>query len=295
MKTPKLKALALFGCGAVAATTAMLAVRARAAGIPDADPLTYTGYLEDGDGAPLTGAHSIDVTFWGSVDGTDDLCSGGNDNAELTAGRFQIPLPDCAEAVKATPDVWVDVQVDGASLGRTKLGALPYALEAGRASDSTGVLEARLAALEARVGTRSGVRVTMGATQSVPENTTTKVNFNTETGDVNDEFDPATATFKPKAAGLYLLTCSIRYEPTVGGPGTNGWWSVAVQVAGTTVAQDGGYGDGWTAFRNATTAINLSAGQAVTCNANHQVSGGVNKWVDSGGSRFEITRLDSVD
>jgi hypothetical protein len=55
----------------------------------------------------------------------------------LDSGRFSVALPDtCATAVKASPDAWAEVLVDGASLGRTKIGAVPYALEAGHATNA---------------------------------------------------------------------------------------------------------------------------------------------------------------
>ena len=102
VKNIPFKILVPVGLGVVISAILFVAVRARAAGIPDADVLTYTGYLEDGDGAPLSGSYSIDVTFWSSVDGgNDDLCTGGDDNAQLQSGRFQIALPDCVDIVKA--------------------------------------------------------------------------------------------------------------------------------------------------------------------------------------------------
>lgn len=117
------------------ASATLFVVRARAAGIPDAEVLTYTGYLEDGNGAPLIGDHSIAVRFWEADTGGDAICSAELATAELVSGRFQVPLPaTCAEAVQANPNLFVDVAVDGASLGRTKLGAVPYALEAGHAT-----------------------------------------------------------------------------------------------------------------------------------------------------------------
>lgn len=59
----------------------------------------------------------------------------------LSNGRFPIPLPDaCTVAVAASPNLWIDVAVDGESLGRTKLAAVPYAVEANRASAATGTL-----------------------------------------------------------------------------------------------------------------------------------------------------------
>jgi hypothetical protein len=156
------------GIALSASALTLLAVTARAAGVPDMSALTYTGYLESADGAPLSGAHSVEVKFWESVEAEEPLCSGGSPDTTLHAGRFQVALPDsCSDAVKASPDIWVDVSVDGAPLGRTKLGTVPYALEAGHAtladqatlavdathadaaSTADGDLEARIQALEA--------------------------------------------------------------------------------------------------------------------------------------------------
>jgi hypothetical protein len=135
MKPSFRRLLTVGGIAVGASALTLLAVRARAAGIPEADGMTYTGYLEDGEGQPLAGEHSIAVQFWESAEATDDLCTGSLDSAELQSGRFQVPLPvSCSDAVKESPDVWVSVSVDGASLGRTKLGTVPYALEAGRAT-----------------------------------------------------------------------------------------------------------------------------------------------------------------
>src|SRR5690606_3243713 len=46
-------------------------------------------------------------------------------------GRFQIPLDEsCTTAVGESADAWLQVIVDGESLGRAKINAVPYALEA---------------------------------------------------------------------------------------------------------------------------------------------------------------------
>jgi hypothetical protein len=77
---------------------------------------------------------------------TEELAPG----TEVTNGRFRIALEDdCVDDVHADPDRWVEVEVEGVVLGRTKAAAVPYALEADRAVDSAGVLDARLAAPEA--------------------------------------------------------------------------------------------------------------------------------------------------
>jgi hypothetical protein len=54
----------------------------------------------------------------------------------------------CVTAMKGNKDAHVEVVVDGKSLGRSRVGAVPFAVEAARASDATGALAARLAELE---------------------------------------------------------------------------------------------------------------------------------------------------
>src|SRR5262249_53374089 len=52
-------------------------------------------------------------------------------------------------------DLWAEVYVGGISLGRSKLGAVPYAVEAARASDATGALKTALNTIDS-----SGVKLT---------------------------------------------------------------------------------------------------------------------------------------
>jgi hypothetical protein len=57
-----------------------------------------------------------------------------------------VVLPDaCVTAAHAKADLWVDVSVDGASIGRTKLGAVPYAVEAEHAVSATNATKAQTA------------------------------------------------------------------------------------------------------------------------------------------------------
>jgi hypothetical protein len=146
---PQLKRFGVFGLIATAACVAtLLAVRARAAGIPDADVLTYTGYLEGADGQPLTSElSSIGLEVWDAAEAGERVCDTSVEGVAPQAGRFQLVLPaECVDAVKATPNLWVDVKVDGASLGRTKLGAVPYAIEAGHSHSADNALAAETSA-----------------------------------------------------------------------------------------------------------------------------------------------------
>lgn len=130
------RAAAVGGVMLAASAATLLAVRARAAGIPAANALTYTAYLETPDGTPMTTATQVAVAVWDAqMDGTK-VCGADAQKVLPVAGRFQLPLPDCQAAVAASPDLWLEATVDGKSLGRTKLGAVPYAVEANHAASA---------------------------------------------------------------------------------------------------------------------------------------------------------------
>jgi hypothetical protein len=123
--------------------SAFLAGRAEATGIPDSEVLRYSGTLLQADGASaLSGRHNIQVTFWDSAAKTSGrACQTDSTEQELDQGRFSVVLPpDCADAVAANPNLWVEVLVDGGSLGRSKIAAVPYAIEAAGASRAVGAL-----------------------------------------------------------------------------------------------------------------------------------------------------------
>lgn len=124
----------------VAGTAAILGTRTWAAGIPAAQTLTYSGTLSKVDGQPESGSHSILVYFWDTpVGGATPLCQTPPSATQtaVTSGHFSVALPDnCTQVIKATPDLYVEVTVDGVSVGRTKLGAVPYAVEAGHATNA---------------------------------------------------------------------------------------------------------------------------------------------------------------
>lgn len=135
-------ALAVLAAGFVAG-------RAGAAGIPAQSPLTYSGLLQDGTGAPLIGPIYIAIQLWDDATSTAPThlaCTTGDPSlTPLVNGRFSMVLPDkCSAAVSQSPSLFVDVIVgtsggNATSLGpRSKLGVVPYALEAGNASQLGG-------------------------------------------------------------------------------------------------------------------------------------------------------------
>jgi microcystin-dependent protein len=107
--------------------------KARASGIPTMNPLVYTGTLLD-NGQPDTGSHFILLKLWnGSTLACSTIPAG---NTQLVGGRFSIPLdPTCVPAIHQDPNVQIEVVVDGTSMGKTPVSAVPYAVEADTASN----------------------------------------------------------------------------------------------------------------------------------------------------------------
>ncbi len=159
------------GIGGVFAA-GLVAVRARAAGIPATGALTYSGLLQDSKGAALAGPEYMEVQFWNDPTATaagDLLCDTGTPTVTpLVNGHFSIPLPDtCTTKVGSNTAVYVDVIVgptlqDAASLGtRVKLGAVPFAVvEANHAVSATTATNATTAA---NASTLSSAAVTVEA------------------------------------------------------------------------------------------------------------------------------------
>ncbi len=122
--------------GVAASVSAYLV--AGAAGVPSTDPLVYRGVLEEG-GAPVDGMRAIELRMWNDATATaaaNLVCNviPGNPTP-IEAGRFQITLPtECVVGVRTHPSLWIEILVDSVSLGRSSIGAVPYAIEAGRSS-----------------------------------------------------------------------------------------------------------------------------------------------------------------
>ncbi|HET9931320.1 MAG TPA: hypothetical protein VFQ35_11555 [Polyangiaceae bacterium] len=126
---------------------AFLAGKSFAAGIPPTGALTYSGLLQDAGGQPLAGPQFVEVKLWNHPSAnanTNLLCDSGTPaSVQLVSGHFSLVLPDtCSTAVAANPDVYTEVFVGAsaagaASLGRSKLGAVPYAISAENSTRAT--------------------------------------------------------------------------------------------------------------------------------------------------------------
>jgi hypothetical protein len=227
MKIPKvLTAAGLMTLGAFAC----LAIKAFADGIPSPNPLYYAGTLTEG-GVLVNGTRAITVNLW--PDGTTTgmpLCTTSAPMVNVNGGRFRVSLaPACKSALNQNANAWVEVVDGSTSLGRSPVGAVPYAVEADHAVSATlaanatsavtaatangagGALATAILTIQGQLHTPSAFRATLKTTEAVPSGQTTPVAFDTVNFDLNNEYDVSTGVFTPKAAGVYLVSCELQY------------------------------------------------------------------------------------
>jgi len=144
----------IVGAGVAASAALFLAGHAFAGGPPTSSPvMTYAGVLLNADGAPLSGDQTVEIKLWNKAQpATSDspLCTSMPKVVTLdTAGRFSVPLDVCVAAVKANANTWVEVVLESngtaTSLGITKMGAVPYAIEAEHATSADSATDAAVA------------------------------------------------------------------------------------------------------------------------------------------------------
>jgi hypothetical protein len=156
------------------------ALRAFASGAPTTDVLSYAGVLEDGSG-PAGGNYNIQVFLYDAATAGNILCQTTTAPIQVIDGHFSVPLPAaCVTAVGTTADTWVDVLVEGSDTGRTKIGAVPYAVEAAHAvnadnATSAGAIGQALAAAQNSI---TSLQTAVSALQSAPKPLTTAVRAN---------------------------------------------------------------------------------------------------------------------
>lgn len=127
---------------------------ARATGIPASGALLYSGTLTDASGNPLPSPQSIGLAVYDASDGGKKVCEQSAQSVAVDAGgHFQVSMPDaCTTAVQAQPELWVEVSVAGSSLGRSKIGAVPYAVSAGDSARLQGKQAAELEVPSGMIG-----------------------------------------------------------------------------------------------------------------------------------------------
>jgi len=137
-KHPWFVRISIVALGATAAV-GWLAGRARAGGIPAANPMRFTGTVSE-QGVPVNGQRDITINLFDDATAGTLLCSTVSAQTAVVQGRFSVPLIDtCTKFIQGDnltttlnrPDSWVEVQVGAVSFGRQKVGAVPYAVTAG--------------------------------------------------------------------------------------------------------------------------------------------------------------------
>jgi hypothetical protein len=107
---------------------------ASAEGIPLQNPLAYSGQLTDVDGLPSDGNFEIEILLYDDETARDRdalLCSTLAKDVEVEGGFFSVNLhQDCLAAVTEESNTWLELRVDGERLTRSKVGAVPYAVNA---------------------------------------------------------------------------------------------------------------------------------------------------------------------
>jgi hypothetical protein len=228
MKIPKVvTAAGLMTLGALAC----LAIKSFAEGIPSPNPLYYAGTLTEG-GTLVNGTRAITVNLWpdGTTPGTP-LCSTVAPIVNVNSGRFRVPLATaCKSALNQNANAWVEVVDGSTSLGRSPVGAVPYAVEADHAVNATlaanatsavtaatangagGALATTILTIQGQLHPASAFRATLKTgVVAVPSGQLTAVPFDTVNFDLNSEYDVGTGVFTPKTAGVYLVSCELQY------------------------------------------------------------------------------------
>ena len=122
---------------------AALVGRVRADGAPAEEPLRFSGTITEGGVRINDREKPVSVVIWrseNSEDGTELCRTTPRGGVNVTDGRFSVVLdPACTVALRDNPNAWVEVVVDGTGYGRQRVGAVPYALEATRASNGSPV------------------------------------------------------------------------------------------------------------------------------------------------------------
>ena len=133
---PPTRPLLAAACIACVSAGAGYGLRVLAEGAPTTKPLFYAGTLESG-GKLASGAHSIVLTFFDAETAGKQLCVSETNKAPVEAGRFRVEVTaDCVATMKKSPDVWIALRFTGPDgvphelPERTKVGAVPYAMEA---------------------------------------------------------------------------------------------------------------------------------------------------------------------
>jgi hypothetical protein len=131
------------------AMSAGYGIRVYAENVPATTPLFYAGTLEEA-GQLVDGMRTVTLTVWDKESEGKQVCQSITENLSVSAGHFRMAVSDaCASELRAAnkpADVWIALSFkDGSGTphdipGRTKVGAVPFALRAESAASATGAL-----------------------------------------------------------------------------------------------------------------------------------------------------------
>jgi hypothetical protein len=140
--------LAGLGAGLILAASAGYGLRALAEGAPTMKPLFYSGTLE-ANGKFASGAYAIVLALFDAESAGTQVCVSESADVPVEAGRFRVEVSaDCVKALQMRPDVWAAVKFTGPDgvphelLKRSKIGAVPFSLEAQHAVSANKALSA---------------------------------------------------------------------------------------------------------------------------------------------------------
>jgi hypothetical protein len=245
-----------------------------AEGAPADPSLFYAGTIEQ-DGVPASGEFTITLRVYDIEGG--EMCEVQSE-AEVDAGRFRIDASACADALRGEADAWAEVSFQGSDgivreiEGRSKIGAVPYALEADHAvsaSSAEGALASSLQALTDRVKAleddsprQSAFHAIKKSPQALSTGATAVVLFDQEQYDFGNEYDPATGTFVSREGGRYEFSCTVAFDIDTG---TTGHFEAQLFAKGYENYFNGLTSDGFATTRLVSGVIQLAAGQSVQC------------------------------
>jgi hypothetical protein len=269
-------AVALTSAGALAG----VGMKALADGIPSPNPLYYAGTLTLDGNLVSDPARSMKATLWTNPTptvGETALCVTSVTTPVLD-GRFRIALdPSCKGAINANPNVYVEVVDNAVSLGRAKVGAVPFAVEADHAVSATnavdgGGIASAITTLQGQSHPPSAFHAWLTLATSIPSGMTTVVALDHVEYDLNEEYDKTTGVFTAGAAGVYLLNCAFLFD--LNGPSTNYWSAVLYKNGAQVIGNDVYTTNASTPTISSETSVTtqLSKGDVVTCAA-YQNSG----------------------
>jgi hypothetical protein len=140
--------LAGLGAGLILAASVGYGLRALAEGAPTTKPLFYSGTLE-ANGKLASGPYAIVLALFDAESAGTRVCVSESADVPVEAGRFRVEVSaDCVKVFQMRPDVWAALKFTGPDgvphelLKRSKIGAVPFSLEAQHAVSATKALSA---------------------------------------------------------------------------------------------------------------------------------------------------------